>query len=134
MTLLDTGPLVALLDARERRHRWAVEAFAAVEGPLATCEAVLTETCFLLRRWPEAFEQVLERVEDGVLKLAALGADGPALRKLMRKYSDVPITYADAYLVRLSEKLPGARVLTLDRDFEVYRRNGREVIPLLAPF
>lgn len=134
MLLLDTGPLVALQDARENHHRWSVEAFGSVSGPVVTCEAVLTEAAFLLREWPDAFDLVLEQVEHGRIRVESLTEDASLVRKLIKKYRSVPMAYADACLVRLTEKFPRAQLLTLDKGFEVYRRFGRQTIPLLAPF
>lgn len=132
--LLDTGPLVALQNQRENHHRWCVEAFGSVKGPLVTCEAVLTETSFLLRRSAVAFDLVLAHVSKGIIRVESLTDDLGEVRSLMKKYSTVPMAYADACLVRLSEKFSDARVLTLDGDFTIYRRFGRQVIRLLAPF
>ena len=105
-----------------------------MSGPVVTCEAVLTETGFLLRKWPEALDLLLEHVERGRIQVESLVDDAASIRKLLKKYRSTPMSYADACLVRLSEKLPKATVLTLDADFDVYRRLGRQVIPLLAPF
>ena len=134
VTLVDAGPLVAHLDQSERHHRWANEAWATVAEPLTTCEAVLTEACFLLQRWPEAIDALIGRVETGQLKVESLADEAAALRALMKRYRSVPMSYADACLVRLSERFPSSVLITLDTDFDVYRRNGRQVIPLLAPF
>jgi len=134
IVLVDTGPLVALLNRRERHHTWVVQVFGALSGPLMSCEAVLTEACFLLRAWPEAVDSIFQRIEDGALQVEGLAEDAAALRRLLRKYRDVPMSYADACLVRLVERFPSARLLTLDRDFTIYRRNGRQRIPILAPF
>ena len=97
-------------------------------------EAVLTETGFLLRHWKEAFDLVLEHVEHGGIRVESLTKETTSVRKLMKRYRSVPMAYADACLVRLSELFPDARLMTLDKDFNVYRRLGRQVIPLLAPF
>lgn len=134
MVLVDTGPLVALQNAREAHHRWSVDAFGAVSGPVVTCEAVLTEVAFLLRRFEGAFDLVLQQVERGRLRVESLSDEATSVRRLMSKYRSVPMAFADACLVRLSERFPRARVLTLDTDFDTYRRLGRQVIPLLAPF
>jgi predicted nucleic acid-binding protein len=56
-----------------------------------------------------------------------------ALTTLCRKYADVPMSWADAALVHLSERQPKARLITFDSDFTVYRRHGSERIPLLRP-
>jgi predicted nucleic acid-binding protein len=134
LTLLDTGPLVALLKRDERHHRWATDAFAALDGRLLTCEAVLTEAFFLLQRWPAVIASVMDRVERGRLEVEQLADEPAALRSLMTKYRDVPMSFADACLVRLAERHTEARVLTLNSDFAVYRRAGRHVVPLIAPW
>ena len=89
---------------------------------------------FLLSAWKDAFDRVLDHVENGRIRVESMVEDAPSVRRLMRKYRSVPMAYADACLVRLSEKYPAAVVLTLNADFEVYRRFGRQVVPLLAPF
>ena len=132
--MLDTGPLVALLNRRDRYHRWTTEEWADVEPPVLTCEAVLTEACFLLRKSPRGPAAILELVGRAVIKVAYdVEADVEALGRLMTRYADVPMSLADACLVRIIERQPDATVLTLDRDFRVYRSHGRRVIPALMP-
>ena len=132
--MLDTGPLVAFLNRRERYHRWAVERFAELRGPLRSCEVVVTEACFLLRNLPEGTDAVLALLERGVISLDCRIADEvKRIRRLLRRYQDQPMSLADACLVRLSELISDSAVLTLDADFRVYRRNGREVIPVISP-
>ena len=133
VALVDTGPLVSLLDSRDKHHRWAIEAMGALPGPLTTCEAVLTEACYLLARWPAAVDALLDRAEKGVLKVVSLSSELGVIRRLMRKYSNVPMSFADASLVRLAELHDDAVVVTLDSDFRVYRRNGRRTVPVIAP-
>lgn len=131
--LLDTGPLVALLNRRDRHHAWAAEALAALEPPLLTCEAVLSEACFLVRRSPGGSPAVLELVARGLVEVPFRLADesGPVLA-LLRRFADVPMSLADAALVRLAS-LTGGTVLTLDRDFVVYRLHGRQRVPTWMP-
>lgn len=131
--LLDTGPLVALLSARDTWHAWAVGAFSELRGPLTTCEAVLTETCHLLRTSPLAVAAVLRRVDEGALRVEPMAAHAADLSRLMTKYQSVPMSLADACLVRLAEVHSECEVVTLDSDFHIYRRNGRRVIPLHSP-
>ena len=77
--LLDTGPLVGLIDAREPSHAWAVSAFQRVRSPLWTCQAVLTETCFLLRNQPSALARLRRQVQArGVKTLASAREDAVA--------------------------------------------------------
>jgi predicted nucleic acid-binding protein len=132
--IVDTGPLVALLNRADKHHQWTRTALEEVEPPMATCEAVLSEACFLLRRTNGGQDAVLELVARGVVSVAfSLAAELLAVRKLMERYSSVPMSLADACLVRMSELESRATVVTLDSDFKIYRRNRRQTIPLLHP-
>jgi predicted nucleic acid-binding protein len=132
--LVDTGPLVAFLNAGDRYHAWALEVFAGVEAPVGTCEAVLSEACFLLRHARGGGEAVLKLVERGLLRLRFhLEPESAAIRRLLSRYADVPMSLADACLVRMSEQISGSVLLTLDRDFKIYRRHGRQVIRTRMP-
>ena len=132
--LVDTGPLVAALNADDHHHFWARETFARLLPPVFTCEAVLSETQFLLQERGGNPLAVLEWVRAGVVNLA-FGAEDEIDRliELQRAYRDLPMDFADACLVRMSETHPRSRVLTTDSHFRLYRRNRRQVIPLLAP-
>jgi predicted nucleic acid-binding protein len=132
--LLDTGPLVALLDRGDRYHRWARDQFANIEPPLLTCEAVITESWHLLRRFPKGRDAILELLSRNLVVIAFdLGAEIAAVRKLAARYASVPMSLADSCLVRMSELYSDSSVITLDSDFSVYRRHSRQVIPLLQP-
>jgi predicted nucleic acid-binding protein len=132
--LMDTGPLVASLNRRDRYHRWAKARLSELEPPVSTCEPVLAEACFLLRDSPGGAAAVLALVERGVLRVDfQVTPHARSLATLMTKYADVPMSLADASLVRMTE-LDGRRaVMTLDGDFLVYRRHGRQVIPVMMP-
>lgn len=134
-TLVDTGPIVAFLNRRDRHHAWAVETFSTVRSPLLTCEAVLSEAAYLLRRLTGGAEKVLELVTRGVvIPSFRLEADAPAVKKLLARYGDVPMDLADACLVRLTELHGDCLLLTIDSEFrDVYRRHGRQAIPTLRP-
>lgn len=132
--IVDTGPLVAYLNRRDRWHRWAVDQMAALAPPLVTCEPVLTEACFLIQRAGGRPVDLLRKVTQRVLEIGIdIEDEASAIESLMQRYTDTPMSLADACLVRLSERLPDCRLFTLDADFEHYRRNGRQVIPLLRP-
>jgi uncharacterized protein len=132
--LIDTGPLVAMLCKHDRDHTWTVERFRAFPPPFLTCEAVIAETCFLIERRGVSGGIILERIENGLLRIALEIEDHCVeLKKLMARYVNVPMSLADACLVRLSEIYPDCHVFTLDSDFRVYRRNGRQMIPTIAP-
>jgi predicted nucleic acid-binding protein len=132
--IVDTGPIVAWLDADDQHHAWVKAQFARLRPPLLTCEAVLTETCFLLSRGSGDASAVIQLVEHGVLSVGQLfDAEAASIARLMRRYENVPMSLADACLVRLIERTSQSTLFTLDSDFEIYRQKGRRLIPLLAP-
>ncbi len=134
-TILDTGPLIAFLNSRDGHHRWVREQWARVEPPFLTCEAVIAEACFLAHRLGSgAPEAVVSLVARGVLDVSfRLAAEAAAVARMMKKYEDVPMSLADACLVRMSEQHAGSVVLTLDGDFRIYRRSRRQRIPTRMP-
>jgi predicted nucleic acid-binding protein len=132
--LLDTGPLVAFLAAGLEHHGWVCGQFQRLRPPLLTCEPVLTEAAFLLKREGCDTDPLFELLQRGVLQVAMEIKNHLAdLRTLMRRYRDRPMSLADACLVRLAELHPTGRVLTFDGDFLIYRRHGNQVIPVLMP-
>lgn len=132
--VIDTGPIVALLNRNDAQHDWTRAVLERVEPPLLTCEAVLSEACFLLRRIQGGQAAVLELVARGVVNVAfSLAREVALVRKLMTRYASVPMSLADACLVRMSELDEKATVLTLDSDFAIYRRNRRQIIPTIRP-
>ena len=134
-TLVDTGPIVAFLNRRDRYHGWAVERFSTVRAPLLTCEAVLSEAAYLLRRLPGGPEKTIDLLTRGVVTPSfRLEAEAPAIKKLLGRYGDVPMDLADACLVRLTELHADCVLLTIDSEFrDVYRRHGRQAIPTVLP-
>lgn len=132
--VIDTGPIVALLNRRDRHHEWIRDVLDTVEPPIFTCEAVVSEACFLLGRLANGQDAVLELLANGVLKVDfRMLSEVDALQGLMRKFAKVPMSLADACLVRMTELDPQSAIITLDRDFRVYRRNRRQVIPTIMP-
>jgi predicted nucleic acid-binding protein len=133
--LADTGPIVAFLNRRDRHHGWAVERFRSLRAPLLTCEAVLSESVFLLGGVPGGAERVMDLVGRGVLRVSfALAEESASVGGLLRRYRSLPMDLADACLVRMSELHADCLVLTIDSEFRnVYRRHGRQVIPTLLP-
>ena len=134
LAIVDAGPLVAFMDRRDTHHLWARERFLELRAPLLVCEPVLTEALFLLRRFPSAQEAMLAQVQAGRLRIAfSLADEVEGVRRLMVKYADVPMSLADACLVRMAELYDDHDVCTLDSDFRVYRKHGRDPIPLVIP-
>ena len=132
--VVDTGPLVALLNARDAYHAWARETFDEIEPPLSTCEAVLSEACFLVRGLRGGPDAVMEMVERGVLAPSfRLEREADSVRKLMARFASVPMSLADACLVRMAELEPRVTVMTCDGDFRIYRKHGRQAVQVLSP-
>jgi len=129
--IADTGLLVGFANRRDEHHRWAVSIAEQVEEPLLTCEAVLAEAVFHLG----SASIVLEMLSEGFVTLAFNCTDHVAqLQALAKRYADRRPDLADLCLIRMSELHPRLPVITVDReDFRVYRRNKREVIPLICP-
>lgn len=120
--LLDTGVIVALLDRSERQHQACTQAVQALEAPLLTCEAVLAESCYLLRNLAGAPEAIIENVAAGIFQVPfQLSRETAGVRQVLRKYRDRQIDLADACLIRMADVLETGDILTLDRDFAVYR-------------
>jgi predicted nucleic acid-binding protein len=129
--IADTGFLVAFVNSSDKYHDWAVQIASDVTEPLLTCEAVLAETAFHLR----SASVVFAMINDGLVSLAFDCRDHLIqLSKLADRYADREPDLADLCLVRMSELFPKHPVITTDRgDFQVYRRNKREAIPILCP-
>ena len=132
--ILDTGPLVAAFRRPEDKDpytTWAAKLLRSLPYPLFTCDAVLTEAAHFLR----SPAKLLEAVRRGLLvSRFDTQSAAPRLAELVRKYADRSMDFADACLVYLSEQTRDSKIVTIDRaDFTVYRRHGREAIPLLLP-
>jgi predicted nucleic acid-binding protein len=132
--LLDTGPLVALLNRRDKHHPWARLQWTEAAPPLLTCEPVLSEACFLLPTSSGGSEAIMELLRRHVVEVAFhLEDEVEAVARLLRKYADVPMSLADGCLVRMAERSAESAVLTLDRHFRLYRKSGRHVVPVIMP-
>lgn len=132
--VLDTGPLVAYLDRHDPLHGWAGACIREFTEPMLTCEAVLSESLHLTEHCDPAGKAIFEMLRCGGLLLAFdLNDHLEAVARLLAKYQDAPMSLADACLVRMSELHDRSRVFTLDSDFKLYRRNGRQSIPLIYP-
>lgn len=132
--VVDTGPLVALLNATDAHHAWAKTTFSRIEPPLVTCEAVIAEACFLTARLDTGADKVMDLLSRKIVRVAFdLSAEHGAVRALMKRYVSTTMSLADACVVRMAELDGDATVVTLDSDFTVYRRHRRQSIPLLIP-
>ena len=132
--IVDTGPLVAFLHRREAHHGWAGEQFRRFGAPLITCEPVLTEAGFVHCRLGGEVAEVTGLVHSGAVEVPfRLESEAEAVSLLLRRYKSVPMSLADACLVRMAELHPGSSVLTLDSHFRIYRMHDRRMIPTIMP-
>ncbi|MEM9155891.1 MAG: PIN domain-containing protein [Cyanobacteria bacterium P01_F01_bin.33] len=126
--------MVALINQRDRHHAWVVEQLAGIASPMLTCEAVVSETWFLLQRVQrgrEALLQLLDRQQIQVI--FDLAAELPTVTALLMRYQSLPTSLADVELVRMAELYPDRAVFTLDSDFHIYRKHRDRAIPLIFP-
>jgi uncharacterized protein len=132
--LLDTGAIVASLDRSELLHEVCVSTIASLTCPLITCEAVIAESCFLLRNLRGAAEAVIENVAAGIFQLPfSLMLSAGDVCDDLRKYHDIGIDFADACLIQLATDLRVPDILTLDRDFKHYRWGRDNPFRMLIP-
>ena len=130
--LVDAGFLVALLSRRDSHHRWAVTQARGHAPPWRTCEAVLSEAFHLLgARGAPRLSALLRR--RALIVAFDLDNDMEPVLTLLQKYADVPMSLADACLVRMTETLSDPLILTTDSDFRIYRRHSRQIVPCLTP-
>jgi len=132
--IIDAGPLIALLNPHDEHHDWAERQAAEHPKPFFACEAVLAEATLLLEKCPGAPMAVMRLLERGNVKTAFnLAEQFQPVTELMAKYEDIPMSLADACLVRRSELQPSALIFTTDAHFGIYRRLKRQPIQTLAP-
>lgn len=132
--ILDTGPLVAYLKGDEAHSTWAARQFHLATEPFVTCEPVITEALFLLRRDAIGHDRLFELLRRGAVRIGlSLGDHYREIGEMMSDYADLPMSLADACLVRMAELNPRAELITLDRHFKQYRSRDRRVLKLRLP-
>lgn len=132
--LVDAGPIVALLDRSDEHHDWMKQQFVGIKTPLLTCEAVVSEASFVLRYIPGGRQSVIGLFAKHVLRIAFdFQQEHQSVAMLIERYSQVPMSFADACLVRMAETFDDLPVLTLDGDFRIYRKHQRQMIPTILP-
>jgi predicted nucleic acid-binding protein len=129
--ILDAGPLIAALNHRDEYHRWACETIERLGPPFYSCPEAIAEAAAMTGQAPA----IVEMIHAAEIILAfSLSDQTAAVLSLLKKYRDREMDLADACIVRMTELMRDSRVITLDRaDFAVYRRNGRELIPVIVP-
>jgi predicted nucleic acid-binding protein len=134
VAIIDTGPLVSLLDRRDKDHAWIKSQWNRLQPPLLTCESVISEVCFLLRSDYHGVAALMEMVRRRILRVDFhLDNHLESIALLLKKYANVPMSLADACLVRMAETIPNGTIVTLDADFRIYRKSNRTVIPTIMP-
>jgi predicted nucleic acid-binding protein len=130
--LVDAGFLAALLHDRDTHHAWAVTQAKGRPPPWDCCEAVLSEAFYILG--PQSMPALTALVGRKAVTFSfRFGNESEAVLRLMQKYADVPMSFADACLLRMTEILPDPLLLTTDSDFRIYRRHGRRTVPCVLP-
>jgi uncharacterized protein len=132
--IVDTGPLVAFINRWEQLHKWVIAEVATINQPLLTCEAVITEACFLLRNVYGGEEALISLLETGKIQIPFhLDEETAVVRELLVRYRSVPMSLADACLVRMAELSAESAVFALDSDFRIYRKNKNQSISVIMP-
>jgi predicted nucleic acid-binding protein len=132
--LLDTGIIYALLNKRESRHEECIQVFRELYRPIVTCEAVIVESCFLLSKHPQGIEVLLANVRSGLFGIPfRIAKSSLEVLELLRKYRDIPASFADACLIAMANELGIGDILTLDSDFKHYRWRRNRRFNLLIP-
>ena len=131
--IMDTGPWVALIDRSEGRHLECVEWFKNFKGNIFSSEAVLTEVLYLLDFSSKAQSAAIDFVSNGAILLVPASLESlKRVKRLMEKYKDVPMDYADATLVSIAEDLSIPHVVSFDaRDFGIYRMSSKQPFVVL---
>lgn len=132
--IIDTGPIVAFLNKTDKYHDWAITQFSQLNPPFLTCESVISEVCFLLRHTENGVQNAFKLLERELIQIPfKLEAEISIIISLMTKYKNIPMSLADACLVRMSEQIADSIICTLDSDFKIYRKEKRKIIPVIIP-
>lgn len=136
-TLIDAGPLIAVINRNDNHHVECARLLRALDTPFYTTLAVLTEAMYIL------WTRVGWAGQEGLWRMVLRGdlllehpspAELVRMSELMSKYSDRPMDFADASLVALAERLSLDRIFTVDRrDFSVYRLHGKKPFTIIGP-
>ncbi len=132
--IIDTGPLVAILNRNDEYHAWSVDQLKGISGSLLTCESVISEAFFLLRKTRNGADQLEIMLTKGVIIVEfSLHQELKHVCKLLSKYRNVPMSLTDACMVRMAEIHSKHRIFTLDSDFHIYRQNRNRPISVVIP-
>lgn len=131
--IADASAIVGFLSESDQCRDVAYRYFQELPKPFWTCEAAITESCFLMSGTVNGVQRVLNLVATNVLRLDfSLMSEVNSVAALMLKYSSVPMSLADACLIRMGESMKNSVVFTFDADFRIYRKHGKHMIPLIG--
>jgi predicted nucleic acid-binding protein len=129
--ILDAGPLIAALNRQDEHHRWACDILERLGPPFYSCPEAMAEAAAMTGQ-PAAIVEMIQSEE--IILEFDLSEQAANVLLLLKKYADRDMDLADACIVRMTELMRDSRVVTLDRlDFAVYRRNGRDLVPVITP-
>lgn len=135
-TFIDTGPLTALINKKDKWHAWTSDRVKEIKPPFITCEAVLSECCFLLMRSDIDIRHLFNFIRRGDIHIESAfieSGDQTRVIEIMNKYQNLPASFADASLVRIAEIAGNSQIFTLDTDFSIYRTTQGEPLSLIMP-
>jgi uncharacterized protein len=132
--ILDSGPLVAWYCRKDQHHAWARRVFRDLAPGSLVCESVLTEVCHLVAMQGVSRSEVIKSLLHGRIEAVSLTNELTSIVRLLERYADAPMDFADAFVVRLAELNPLLPVCTVDGQFSFFRKNENEPISLIAPF
>ncbi len=133
--IIDSGPLFALFNSRDHYNQWASRQAATIKAPLVTCEAVISETTFLMMRNNMSLDALFEFINRGDLVIKPVFNTKPnqrRIRNIVKNYANLPASFADACLVHMARYTRGARIFTLDADFHIYRDTDDNPLSLIS--
>jgi hypothetical protein len=135
MILMDTGPMVAILDKDDSKHSVCVTALSQLPSDdLLTTWPCLTEAMYLLGavggfRYQSKLWQLIEN--DDLFLHDLSDTEIHQMKILMEKYQDTPMDFADASMIAIAESLSIRQIFTLDSDFRIYRLSDKSVLTIL---
>lgn len=127
--IADSGLLIAMNSDSPREREWARKVMRKWGGPFLTCEGAIVEACHFCP--PALIARVVE--DNSFIVDFSLPKQIQRVRELLEKYQDRPMDMTDACIVRMTELFPDCVVFTVDHDFDFYRRNGDQIIPVEYP-
>jgi len=132
---IDTGPIVAFLNKNDQYHSHVEQQMAAFPAPFFTCEAVITESFFLMSRIRDGANKFIELLDAQHIQIQSVYPEHQnAVHRRIKNYSNIPMSFADACLIQMAEDSDNGSIFTLDSDFLIYRTFSGNPLSLISPF